>query len=64
MSEQNLETENWHIRLLPHHYHFFKKLAEESGDIERGASARQCRKFLNEKITEHKRSQAKQNGAE
>jgi hypothetical protein len=31
-------------------------LAAEVGDLEQGASARACRKFLNEKIKEHKQT--------
>lgn len=56
MTTAELSTENWHIRLLSHHYNFFKALAEETGDIERGAAARQCRKFLNKTIKEYKQT--------
>ena len=55
MSETINDLTKWHIRLQPYHYYFFKELAKEVGDTERGAEARQCRKFLNEKIIEHKR---------
>lgn len=45
----------WHIKLTPYHFTFFKELAEENGNTERGAEARECRKFLNETIIEYKR---------
>lgn len=45
----------WHVKLYAYHFNFFKELAKEIGDTERGAEARQCRKFLSEQIIEHKR---------
>ena len=50
------ETTNsvWHIKLDPYHFHFFKELAKKAGNTERGCEARECRKFLNKKIVEHK----------
>jgi len=57
MSDTELSTSVWFIKLEPYHFHFFKALAKEAGDKERGAEARQCRKFLSAKIIEHKRKQ-------
>jgi len=48
------DTTVWHIKLTKYQYEFFKELAEQQGDTERGAEARQCRKFLDEKIIEAK----------
>jgi CRISPR/Cas system endoribonuclease Cas6 (RAMP superfamily) len=55
MSTAKLSTEVWYIKLTPYHFHFFKSLAKEAGDTERGAEARQCRKFLTDRIIEYKR---------
>ena len=48
----------WIVKLDPYHYEFFSKLAIAQGDTERGKEARQVRKFLNDKIIEHKRQEA------
>lgn len=56
MSTAELSTDVWYIKLKPYHFHFFKELAKELGDTERGAEARQCRKFLTENIIEYKRT--------
>ena len=56
MSATELSSEIWYIKLTPYHFNFFKEMAEKFGDIERGAEARQCRKFLNETIIEYKRT--------
>jgi hypothetical protein len=50
------ESTVWHVKLTPYQYSFFKELAEEKGDTERGCEARQCRKFLDEKIIAYKRA--------
>ena len=54
MSTTEITNSVWHIKLDPYHFHFFKELAKEAGNTERGCEARECRKFLNEKIVEHK----------
>ena len=48
MSSSKLSGEVWYVKLEPEHYYFFKNLADERGDTERGAEARQGRKFLND----------------
>ena len=44
--------EIWYVKLTSEHRAFFDEKAEDVGDTERGAAARQCRKFLNEHIEE------------
>jgi hypothetical protein len=56
MSTAELSSDVWYIKLTPYHFHFFKEVAKDAGDTERGAEARQCRKFLNETIMEYKRT--------
>ncbi len=55
MSTTEISNSVWHIKLTPYHFNFFKEMAEKFGDTDRGAEARQCRRWLTETIIAHKR---------
>jgi len=40
----------WHVKLPAEFKEIFEKMAEKVGDEERGAAARQVRKFLKRKL--------------
>lgn len=42
----------WHVKLPAEFKEIFEKMAESDGDDERGAGARQVRKYLKKKLKE------------
>lgn len=46
----------WFVKLPSEFKEIFEKKAEEQGDLERGAAARQVRKFLKEHLNEEEGS--------